>query len=187
MSDRLVIPTESQAALVDARIRTVAKEVSDQQLVLVSHRPEAWAVPRLCFVNVAEKINRDGGHGRIGWTFHLRFVEHLPGDGYLALMHHAVWHRPDGYFVNVTPYLNQRDRPIFVTNGEFLFLIDDAASPMQSENHLAPLPTRFFPLGDGEELARYVKTLNENDQESYDRECRSALELSQEIVGEREN
>ena len=48
-------------------------------------------------------------------TFHHRFVERMPGPGYLFITHHAVWNAPDGSLVNVTHIQSYGIIPILLT------------------------------------------------------------------------
>ncbi|SRR5216684_2039796 len=151
--------------LVKARIDAIAPTISRQPLGLVSHLPESWAEAAKCFENVSRKVSQDGGRTQFGWTFHLRFVEDIPGPGYLFLTHHAVWNAPDGRLVNVTPYPDPRHYPLPRPGADILFLVDDKAMPVRTEKLVAPSPLQFFALNDDERLAAYVKRLNDEEQE----------------------
>ena len=143
-------------------IKIFSATISHQPLGLAIHRPEHWARPTRCFENVLGKVGRDGGATRFGWTFHYRIA---PGTGgYLFVIHHAVWHAPDGRLVDVTPFHDDpKHHPITEGNG-VLFLVDDAARPVETENLIAPLPMRYFPLSDDERLVSYVGKLNHEEQ-----------------------
>jgi hypothetical protein len=150
--------------LIKAKVSTIAPTVSRQQLGLVHHRPEAWAEATHCFENVGRKIAQDGGRAQFGWTFHHRYVERIPGPGYLFLTHHAVWHSPNGQMIDVTPYPDPKHHPL-APGGNILFLLDDKAVPVRTEKLIAPLPLRFFALGEASELAAHVTRLNDEEQE----------------------
>jgi hypothetical protein len=84
---------------------------------------------------------------------------------YIYATHHAVWHAPpDGRLVDVTPYPEEKHRPI-QPSGCTLFLVDSAAQPIRTENQIAPLPLKFFALGDDPALAEYLEKLNHEGQE----------------------
>src|SRR6266545_3012461 len=108
--------------LVMARVKAIAPTVSGQPLGLAYHRPESWADAARCFENAARKVSQDGGRTQFGWTFHLRFVEDIPGAAYLFLTHHAVWNALDGRLVNVTPYPDPKHYPLPSPGADFLFL-----------------------------------------------------------------
>lgn len=150
--------------ILEAGINSAASTVSRQPLGLVYHLPENWAHASRCFENVSRKVAEAGGRIRNGWTFHHRFVERIPGPGYLFLTHHAVWHAPDGRLINVTPYPDRIHFPLPRPDSDFLFLVDDNAEPVRTERLMAPLPLRFFALTAEKEIVTYVNELNEMEQ-----------------------
>lgn len=93
-------------------IAAIAARLGAGKPGLVYHRPETWAEAPRCFENVAAKVQQDGGKLIPGWTFHLRHVAEMPGQSYLFITHHAVWHAPDGSLVNVTPYPDPKHYPL---------------------------------------------------------------------------
>jgi hypothetical protein len=161
---------EETAALVSARIKRIADEIGNRSLLgLAHHQPEPWAEPSRCFENVAQKIARDGGRTMFGWTFHHRIVERIPGPGYVFVTHHAVWHRHDGYFVNVTPYPEKMHYPLSPDKDNILFLADPSALPFTTKNMIAPLPLRFFSVVDGDpELDAYVQELSRKERDAWE-------------------
>jgi hypothetical protein len=143
----------------------VTAQISEGPLGLAYHRPEIWAEATRCFQNVARKVRESGGRIIYGWTFHNRFAERLDGNPpYLYVTHHAVWQCPNGELVDVTPYREERHEPYAPAEGSILFLVDYAAKPVMSSNQVAPLPLRFFPIGDDPALKQYVQKLNEEEQ-----------------------
>lgn len=125
------------------------------------YRPEAWAVPRNCFENSTEKVRRDGGAVRYGWTFHYRIS---PGIGeYLFVTHHAVWHSPDGSLHDVTPFPEGEKHCPITQDDSVLFLVDDTAKPVTTEFLIAPLPLRFFPVSGDPPLVEYVEFLQQKE------------------------
>lgn len=150
----------------DARegIEKFAAIISHQPLLgLVEHCPEHWCKPSHCFENVLEKIRRDGGYIRFGWTFHYRIAQDI--GGYLFVTHHAVWHAPDGRLIDVTPFhQDSQHHPITESEG-VLFLVDEAAQPVRTSHLIAPLPIRFFALEDDEKLLNYVDKLKRKEQQ----------------------
>lgn len=155
--------------LVKARIDIIAPTISAQPLGLAYHRPEDWADAARCLENVARKVSQHGGRTQFGWTFHLRFLQDAPDLGYLFITHHAVWHAPDGRLVNMTPYPEPKHHPLPRPGSDILFLVDDKALPVQTDQLIAPLPLRFFALTDDERLAAHVKRLNDEEQEKCGR------------------
>ena len=153
--------TEEEKSLRE-RIDAFASTISRQPLGLALHRPETWAEPSRCFENVWEKMRRDGGTILFGWTFHHRIAQ---GTGeYLFVTHHAVWHASNGALINVTPFhQDSKHHPIRQEDG-IVFLVDDAAQPVETGNVIAPLPFKFWPLGDSGKIVRYVEKLNLEEQ-----------------------
>ncbi|WP_316162843.1 hypothetical protein [Bradyrhizobium sp. SZCCHNRI20481] len=150
----------------DAIFATIGKQVSQQPIELVVHRPEPWARPTDCFRNVARKIAECGGSAQSGYTFHHRFAQNIEGlPLYIYLTHHAVWVSPEGERVDVTPYPERRHAPLD-RNGKIKFLPDDAADPIMVQGQPAPLPLRFFAVDDNKELKDYVAELNRKEQEA---------------------
>jgi hypothetical protein len=157
--------SKDQIASVKAQIGLIARSMSSEPLGLAYHLPEEWAEPSRCFENVMRKVRQDGGRMRFGWTFHHCFVQSMPDQGYLFLTHHAVWNAPDGRLVNVTPYPDQKHYPLPKPGADILFLVDGTALPVTNKNLVAPLPMRFFPVGDDERLVAYVERLNQEERE----------------------
>ena len=105
---------------------------------------------------------------------HHRFAEKIPGHPlYLYLTHHAVWADLDGRLIDVTPYPDARHRPITTVNDP-LFLVDDTARPIAAGGQPAPLPSRFFAIDDGPELAAYLAELNRKEREACEKLYASA-------------
>jgi hypothetical protein len=161
-------------ALIKAAINSVALITSRQSLGLVHHRPERWAQPAMCIENVARKVAVDSGRAQYGWTFHHRFVETILGPGYLFLTHHAVWHAPTGELINVTPYPVLRHFPLPRPGAHILFLVDDSAVPIVSEQLIAPLALRFFAITQEVAIVDYVSRLNETERKSHEEICAGA-------------
>jgi hypothetical protein len=76
---------------------------------------------------------------------------------------------------DITPYPERMHRPLPGTGSAVLFLLDGTALPVVTSHQIAPLPLRFFALGDDDALAAYVKRLNDNEQEK----CRRIYEAGQ--------
>lgn len=150
----------------DATFAAIGKQVSQQPIELVAHRPEPWALSTDCFRNVAQKIADSGGSAQCGYTFHHRFAQKIEGlPLYIYLTHHAVWVSPEGERVDVTPYPDPRHAPLD-HGGKIRFLPDDTADPVVVHGQPIPLPLRFFAVDDNPELKAYVAELNRNEQEA---------------------
>lgn len=143
-------------------INQIAAQVAPQPPGLIYHEPEPWALPRACFANAWRKVELSGGRHRYGWTFHLKV---RPGIGeYLFLTHHAVWNHPDGRLIDVTPFHDDKLHHPLMIDGSILFLVDNGAEPIVQGEVISPLPLRYFALGDGVEINRYVNELNEKEK-----------------------
>jgi hypothetical protein len=147
-------------------IQRIAQQISRNLFGFIHHEPEPWARPACCFENVLRKVEISGGQGVSGWTFHYRSNPEF--GGYVFVTHHGVWGAPDRRLIDVTPFHDEQAHHPFALNGEVLFLVDETAKPVElaSDNAaaIAPLPSRFFALGNGLEIMRYVQKLNDHEQ-----------------------
>jgi hypothetical protein len=132
----------------------------------VNHRPEPSARVGYCFANVWDKVKQCGGRARYGWMFIYRINPGL--GGYVFATNHAVWQDPNGMVVDVTPFHALEKHHPITQDGAVLFLVDDAAEPVVSDRAVAPLPTRYFPLGNDERLVAYVDELSRKEQQKCD-------------------
>ena len=109
---------------------------------------------------------KHGGTVRYGWYFlHRLSIEF--GD-YLIATFHAVWQEPVNLkTIDVTPYqIEKKHIPIF-QNGELLFLLDENIKPIEYNNMIIPLPSRFYPLSSSPKLISYIKSLQINEFSYY--------------------
>lgn len=144
-------------------IKAFAGTISKQQLGVVLHSPEPWAIATNCFANVWEKVRRAGGRPQYGWTFCYRLI--ATGGGYLLATHHAVWHAPGGEVIDVTPFHeNPKHQPI-TSDRRVLFLVDDAAQPVVAGEKVGPLPLRFFALGNDAAVFAHVESLQQDEEQ----------------------
>ncbi|AMS30073.1 MAG TPA: hypothetical protein DIU09_07915 [Hyphomonadaceae bacterium] len=72
--------------------------VSAVGLHFVPRHPVVWARPSRCYWNVRDCVAQSGGRIRFGWL--VVEIEALT----LLAWHHAVWERPDGTWVDITPH-----------------------------------------------------------------------------------
>ncbi len=156
-------------------IKEFAATISNQPLGLARYRPEVWGQPTKCFENVKRKVQQDAGRARFGWMFHYRVVADIPWPGYLIAVHHAVWHAPNGYLIDITPFHPEPKHSPLSSGGDVLFLVDDSATPVTRERLIAPRPSRFYPLSADERLITHVQQLVLKEEQ----ECRQIYEDSQ--------
>lgn len=154
-------------------INRFARSISDGPLGLVHHRPQKWAEPHLCYNNVSEMVEREGGRGQSGWLFYIRT---RPGVGnYVFAQPHAVWYKRDGSLVDVTPHRDPEHLPVIV-DGSVLFLVDSAADPVGvADGEFLSPPLRFCAAGDSPTLKQYVAELNEKSAADFEREKKAIL------------
>ena len=155
----------SHSAFEKRRIEEFTATISKQPLGLAYYLPEDWGQPTRCFENVWSKVQQDGGRARFGWIFHYRVVANIPGLGYLIAVHHAVWHAPEGYLIDVTPFHSEPKHHPIVSGRDVLFLVDDTAIPITKEKIVAPRLSRFYPLSNDERLIVHVQKLTHNEEQ----------------------
>jgi hypothetical protein len=140
-----------------------AATISQHRPGLVKHAPEPWAKPMQCFNNIAEKVQREGGHGLCGWVFLERMS--LEFGPYLIAVHHALWIAEAGRVpVDITPFHGDPMHQPYGEDGHVLFLLDDASKPKVIGGAIAPLPSRFYPATDDPKLAAYMDELTRQEQ-----------------------
>ena len=83
-------------------------------------------------------------------------VADIPGPGYVIAVHHAVWHTPNGYLIDITPFHPEPKHRPLSSGGDVLFLVGDRAMPVTTGRLVAPRPSRFYPLSADERLITYV-------------------------------
>jgi hypothetical protein len=110
-------------------------------------------------------VRQDGGRAQFGWMFHYRIVSEIPGPGYLIAVHHAVWHAPDRYLTEITPFHSEPKHRPLLSRGDVLFLVDDRAIPVTSGRLVAPRPSRFYQLGTDERLIAHKQLVRMEEQE----------------------
>jgi len=90
--------------------------------VPIEPAPEAQVLH--CWFNVRDKVAKSGGEAVFGWALWKRH------DGHYQAIHHAVWKRPDGTLLDVTPSESADLRQV-------LFMADHRV-PFDYENHRFP-------------------------------------------------
>jgi hypothetical protein len=139
------------------------RQITRQPLALVTHAPEAWAHPVMCFNNVDRKVDETGGGRQCGWMFNERLVASIENGNYLIAVNHAVWAAPDGKLIDITPFhAETRHHPLGPVSGRIWFLADDEAVPT-----VAALPSKFYPLSSESALADHLRKLAEKEEELF--------------------
>lgn len=105
-------PPEATAPHVLAFCERICPSSSPVRLAI---RPEPGCLPRECFPNVRQKMEREGGHIRYGWA-----IWEWPRV-FIEAEHHAVHEGRDGSLTDVTPSTEEDPQ------AARLFLPDDSA------------------------------------------------------------
>jgi len=146
-------------------LKEFAQAISSQQLGVVRYSPEKWATSLKCIENASLKVEQNDGRVQFGWIFNYRVITKTSNLGYLIAIHHAIWHAPNGHLIDVTPFHSDpKHHPIAINDGSVVFLIDDNAAPIVTQHTISPLPSKFHPLGDNEELIEYVQQLRKIEE-----------------------
>lgn len=109
--------------------------------VVVPLSPEPWAIIRECYANCAEMCKRQGGEVIYGW--HVYAIPRV----FLEAEAHAVWKKPTGELVEVTP--NDVETPTIA------FIPD--ASCTWVEGVSRPIPNRYYPLSRDNRIQEYIR------------------------------
>lgn len=80
----------------------------------VQVRVEHYATPLNCYINVAEKIKRDGGKIHYGWVVWV-------GKYICEAEHHAVWEDEDESLLCITPRSVETDTIMFIPDNEKVY------------------------------------------------------------------
>lgn len=152
-------------------INSFAYSISKQQIGLVPSIPENWARQRMCFYNVYEKIEMAGGRIQFGWIFNLRrSAKVLWNPGYIVAIHHAVWHElSTGRLFDITPFHDDMLHHPLTENNNVVFLLDDNAKPVVANSAHIPLPSKFHTLDESKEMAEYIDSLIQQENETHKR------------------
>ena len=161
------MPVDS-ATLRDA-LSDFAESLSSGPIGLARYAPAPGASHTNCLGNALDVAGARGGRVRFGWCFLVR--ESIDYGPYLVAVHHAVWHDPESLgLIDVTPRHPDPNHHPMTQGGDALFLVDDQAQPYEDPPRLVPLPSRFFAIGDDPSLLSYVRHLQAEEIESYNRE-----------------
>ncbi|RYY29458.1 MAG: hypothetical protein EOP62_01080 [Sphingomonadales bacterium] len=117
------IPTQQTPPLVilgppaeiDAAALAFCASISPHTPFYVPVAPQPHAKVAYCFDNSVIQAEAQGGAAAYGWA-----IWHWPGRWFEA-EHHAVWRKPDGSFLDVTPQLGDPARILFLPDPEAVF------------------------------------------------------------------
>ncbi|RYE02238.1 MAG: hypothetical protein EOP61_09075 [Sphingomonadales bacterium] len=123
-------------AEVDAATLAFCATISPHTPFYVPVDPQPHAKVAYCFDNSVQQAEMHGGEAAYGWA-----IWRWPGRWFEA-EHHAVWRRPDGRLVDVTPQLGSPGRVLFLPDPEKVYNPDtylrnemaaDSGNPLASE------------------------------------------------------
>lgn len=77
-------------------------------------RIEDYSKPLNCFLNVEEKLKKDGGSVHYGWAI-------LQNNIVCEAERHAVWESPDGELIDITPRDVKLDEIMFLSDNDFVY------------------------------------------------------------------
>lgn len=81
---------------------------------IVPVKIEAYAKPRNCYINVDEKVLRDGGSVHYGWIIWKSKI-------LCEAERHAVWENEFGDLIDITPQEEVADKVMFVSDNDFIY------------------------------------------------------------------
>lgn len=119
------------------------------------------AGPNACFLNVEDRVAADGGALVCGWAVRTEYHGTLR-----VFYHHAVWRKPTGELVDVTPKLSF-DGVVRLTATRFV--PDPAALPLGTSPHRMVRPARVEPAKADPDLRRAADCLQFSEEAYYDR------------------
>lgn len=122
--------------MIDAETLAFCATISPHAPFYVPVAPAGHAKVAYCFDNSVAQAAAEGGEAAYGWA-----IWRWPGRWFEA-EHHAVWRRPDGSLLDVTPQLGDPARILFLPDPEAVFdpttyrrnvMAPDAGNPLAAE------------------------------------------------------
>ncbi|MEZ0243481.1 MAG: hypothetical protein ACAH11_08915 [Sphingomonas sp.] len=110
--------------------------ISPETPLYVPVQPAPHGKVAYCFDNSVAQAAAQGGEAAYGWA-----IWHWPGRWFEA-EHHAVWRRPDGSLLDVTPQLGDPERILFLPDRQAVYdpttfrpniMAPDAGNPLAAE------------------------------------------------------
>jgi hypothetical protein len=100
---------------IDAATLAFCATISPHAPFYVPVGPAPHARVAYCFDNSVAQAAAQGGEAAYGWA-----IWHWPGRWFEA-EHHAVWRRPDGRLLDVTPQLGDPERILFLPDPDAIY------------------------------------------------------------------
>ncbi len=131
-------------------------------------KSEYWepAEPQACLINVEAIVAERGGELVLGWSI----TNNMPAPDaiYCEWNHHAVWRKPDGEVVCITPRMYVEAWGCwFGMREEFDFLPDPLALPTGTKPHRRMLSNKYVPLVRDESVISGCVHLSKSDDYLY--------------------
>lgn len=121
---------------IDAATLAFCATIAPHAPVYVPVEPQPHGKVAYCFDNSVKQAEMHGGEAAYGWA-----IWRWPGRWFEA-EHHAVWRRPDGSLLDVTPQLGDPVRILFLPDPDKVFdpekyrrniMAPDAGNPLAAE------------------------------------------------------
>jgi len=103
----------------------------DTPLMRVTLIPQAGATPLQCWFNVRDTVRELGGEAVFGWAIWRRH------DSHYQAIHHAVWRKDSGEYVDVTPLGFGGDCTLFMADQRVPFDYAELRAPASLVMHEA--------------------------------------------------
>lgn len=100
---------------IDDATRAFCATISPHAPCYVPVHPAAHGKVAYCFDNSFAQAELKGGEAAYGWA-----IWHWPGRWFEA-EHHAVWRRPDGALIDVTPQAGDPERILFLPDPDAVY------------------------------------------------------------------
>lgn len=114
------------------QIITLCKEIDkSQKPYRVPVKPESWAEPTECFINVKTKVEKDGGKIQFGWA-----IWEWP-NVMIEAEFHAIWISPENTPIDITPKPVNMQKILFLPDSERVY--DYSADYYRVDNIRRPL------------------------------------------------
>ena len=125
---------------IDAETRAFCAAISPHAPVYVPVAPAAHSRVAYCFDNSVAQAAAQGGEAAYGWA-----IWRWPGRWFEA-EHHAVWRRPDGSLLDVTPQLGDPPRILFLPDPDKVYDPATYRRNVMAPDAGNPLAARYIEL-----------------------------------------
>lgn len=109
-------------------------DYKDSELSYIPIQVAPEARPLKCWFNVRDAVAAYGGKAVFGWSVWIRH------DGHYTAVHHAVWQKPDGELVDVTPSETDTTAVLFMADSRVPFDYELLRAPAAYVMHNTSTP-----------------------------------------------